>query len=51
VVSRRYITFGDGEQGRGISEGLVKVSRFVTFKCVALVKPLSSFALCSIMCA
>jgi hypothetical protein len=43
VVSRRYITFGDGEQGRGTSEGMIKINKLVTLKCVALVKPLGSF--------
>jgi hypothetical protein len=43
VVTWRYITFGDGGQGRVTSEEMIKVSEFVTFKCVALVKPLGSF--------
>ena len=43
VVTWRYITFGDGGQGRVNSEEMIKVSEFVTFKCVALVKPLGSF--------
>jgi hypothetical protein len=47
VVSRRYINFGDGEQGQGTSEGMIKESKFVTIKCVALVKPLGSF--CSLL--
>jgi hypothetical protein len=52
VVTWRYITFGDGGQGRVNCEEMMKVSKFVTFKCVALVKPLGSF--CSLpypMCA
>jgi hypothetical protein len=43
VVTWRYITFGDGGQGRVNCEEMIKVSVFVTFKCVALVKPLGSF--------
>jgi hypothetical protein len=43
VVTWRYITFGDGGQGRVNCEEMIKVSKFVTFKCVALVKPLGSF--------
>jgi hypothetical protein len=43
VVSRRYIAFRDGEQGRETSEGMTKVSKLVTLKCVALVKPLGLF--------
>jgi hypothetical protein len=43
VVTWRYITFGDGGQGQVNCEGMIKVSQFVTFKCVALVKPLGSF--------
>jgi hypothetical protein len=43
VVTWRYITFGDGGQGRGNCEEMNKVSKFVTFKCVVLVKPLGSF--------
>jgi hypothetical protein len=42
-VTWRYITFGDGGQGRVNCEEMNKVSKFVTFKCVALVKPLGSF--------
>jgi hypothetical protein len=34
VVSWRYITFRDGEQGRGTSGGMIKVSEFVTFSSV-----------------
>jgi hypothetical protein len=43
VVTWRYITFRDGGQGRVNCEEMIKVSKFVTFKCVALVKPLGSF--------
>jgi hypothetical protein len=43
VVTWRYITFGDGGQGRGNCEEMIKVSKFVTFKCVAVVKPLGLF--------
>jgi hypothetical protein len=43
VVTWRYITFGDGGQGRVNCEEMIKVIKFVTFKCVALVKPLGSF--------
>jgi hypothetical protein len=43
VVTWRYITFGDGGQGRVTSEEMIKVTKFVTFKCVALVKPLGLF--------
>jgi hypothetical protein len=43
VVTWRYITFGGGGQGRVNCEEIIKVSKFVTFKCVALVKPLGSF--------
>jgi hypothetical protein len=43
VVTWRYITFGDGGQGRMTFEEMIKVSKFVAFKCVALVKPLGSF--------
>jgi hypothetical protein len=43
VVTWRYITFGDGGQGQVTSEEVIKVSEFVTFKCVALVKPLGLF--------
>jgi hypothetical protein len=43
VVTWRYITFEDGGQGRMSSEEMIKVSEFVTFKCVALVKPLGLF--------
>jgi hypothetical protein len=32
------------------SEEMIKVSDFVTFKCVALVKPLGSFSSFSISC-
>jgi hypothetical protein len=51
MVTWRYITFGDGEQGRVTSEEMIKVSEFFTFKCVALVKPLGLFrSLPHIMC-
>jgi hypothetical protein len=51
VVTWRYITFGDGGQGRVTSEEMIKVSEFVTFKCVALVKPLGLFrSLPHLMC-
>jgi hypothetical protein len=51
VVTWRYITFGDGGQGRVSCEEMIKVSEFVTFKCVALVKPLGSFcSLPNLMC-
>jgi hypothetical protein len=43
VVTWRYITFGDGGQGLVTSEEMIKVSEFVTLKCVALVKPLRVF--------
>jgi hypothetical protein len=43
VMTWRYITFGDGGQRRVNCEKMNKVSQFVTFKCVALVKPLGSF--------
>jgi hypothetical protein len=43
VVTWRYITFGDGGQGRVNREEMIMVSKFVTFKCVALVNPLGSF--------
>jgi hypothetical protein len=43
VVTWRYITFGDGGQGQVNCEEMIKVSKFVTFKCVALVKPLGPF--------
>jgi hypothetical protein len=43
VVTWRYITSGDGGQGLVNCEEMIKVSKFVTFKCVALVKPLDSF--------
>jgi hypothetical protein len=43
VVTWRYITFGDGGQGLVTSEEMIKVSEFVTLKCVALVKPLGVF--------
>jgi hypothetical protein len=43
VVTWRYITFGDGVQGRVTSEEMMKISEFVTLKCVALVKLLGFF--------
>jgi hypothetical protein len=43
VVTWRYITFGDGGQGRVNCEEMIKLSKFVTIKCVALVKPPGSF--------
>jgi hypothetical protein len=43
VATWRYITCGGGGQGRVNCEEMIKVSKFVTFKCVALVKPLGSF--------
>jgi hypothetical protein len=43
VVTWRYITFGDGGQGRVNCEEMIKVTQFVTFECVALVKPLGLF--------
>jgi hypothetical protein len=43
VVTWRYITFGDGGQGRVNCEEMINASKFVTFKCVAVVKPPGSF--------
>jgi hypothetical protein len=43
VVTWTYITFGDGGQEQVNCEEMIKVSKFVTFKCVALVKPLGLF--------
>jgi hypothetical protein len=43
VMTWRHITFGDGGQRRVNCEKMNKVRQFVTFKCVALVKPLGSF--------
>jgi hypothetical protein len=43
VVTCRCITFGDCRQGGVNCEEMIKVSEFVTFKCVALVKPLGCF--------
>jgi hypothetical protein len=40
VVTRRYITFGDNERGRGLSEGEIKVSDKITLRRVALVQSL-----------
>jgi hypothetical protein len=48
VVTGRYITFEDGGQGRVTSKEMIKVSEFVTFKYVALAKPLGSFSLLSL---
>jgi hypothetical protein len=45
VVTWRYITSGDGGQVRVNCEEMIKVSKFVTFKCAALVNPLGSFLL------
>jgi hypothetical protein len=45
VVTWSYIIFGEDGQGRVNCEEMIKVSNFVTFKCVALVKPLG--LLCS----
>jgi hypothetical protein len=50
VVTWRYITFGDGGQGRVNCEEMNKVSQSVTFECVALVKPLGLFCSFSISC-
>jgi hypothetical protein len=50
VVTWRYITCGDGGQGRVNCEEMIKVSKFVTFKCMALVKPLGLFCFFSISC-
>jgi hypothetical protein len=50
VVTWRYITFGDVGQGRVNCEEMNKVSQSVTFKCVALVKPLGLFCSLSISC-
>jgi hypothetical protein len=43
VVTWRYITFRDGGQGRVNCKEMIKVSKFVTFKCAFWVKPLGSF--------
>jgi hypothetical protein len=43
VVTCRCITFGDGGQGWVNFEEMIKVSVFVTFKSVALVKALGLF--------
>jgi hypothetical protein len=51
VVTCMYITFGDDGQGRVNCEEMIKVSNFVTFECVALVKPLGLFrSLPHLMC-
>jgi hypothetical protein len=43
VLTWRYITFGGGGQGQVNCEEMIKVSQFVTFECVALLKPLGLF--------
>jgi hypothetical protein len=40
VETRRYITFGDNERGRALSEGEIKVSDKITLRRVALVQSL-----------
>lgn len=40
VSTKEYITFGDNNKGKIISEGAIKVSDNVTLKRVALVRPL-----------
>jgi hypothetical protein len=40
VVTKRYITFGDNERGRVLSEGEIKVSDKITLRHVALVQSL-----------
>jgi hypothetical protein len=40
VVTKRYITFGDNEHGRMLSEGEIKVSDKITLRHVALVQSL-----------
>jgi len=40
VSTREYITFGDNGKGRVLGEGMVKVSRKVSPRRVALVKSL-----------
>jgi hypothetical protein len=39
-VTKRYITFGDNERGRVLSEGKIKVSDKITLRRVALVQSL-----------
>jgi hypothetical protein len=50
VVTWRYITCGEDGQGCVNCEEMNKVSQFVTFECVALVKPLGLFCSFSISC-
>jgi hypothetical protein len=50
VMTWRYITFEDGGQRRVNCEEMIKVSKFVTVECVALVKPLGLFCSFSISC-
>jgi len=40
VSTKEYITFGDNNKGKIISEGAIKVSDNVTLKRVAVVQPL-----------
>ena len=40
VSTKEYITFGDNNKGKVVSEGAIKVSEIVTLKRVALVRPL-----------
>jgi hypothetical protein len=40
LVTKRYITFGDNERGRVLSEGKIKVSDKITLRRVALVQSL-----------
>jgi hypothetical protein len=40
VVTKRYITFGDNEQGRVLLEAEIKVSDKITLRRVALVQSL-----------
>jgi hypothetical protein len=40
VVTKRYITFGDNERGRMLSEGEIKVSDKITLRRVALLRSL-----------
>ena len=37
VSTKEYITFGDNNKGKVVSEGAIKVSDNFTLKCVALV--------------
>jgi hypothetical protein len=39
-MTMEYITFGDNGKGRVLLVGTVKVSEFVTLRCVSLVKSL-----------